>query len=183
MIAEKTKIPDVILLKPKVFEDKRGFFMETWNKITLKKLGINYDFVQDNHSKSRKNTLRGIHYQIKNPQGKLVRVTQGKIFDVAVDLRKNSPAFGKWVGSILSAENKHILWVPPKFGHAFLVLSDTAEIQYKCTDFYNPSEERVIIWNDKTLGIKWPIDEHKTLLLSNKDLNGNRFMNSEVFTF
>lgn len=149
MIVKKTKISDVWLLKPKVFADKRGFFMETWNKKLFAEIGINYDFVQDNHSRSVKNTLRGIHYQIKNPQGKLVRVSQGEVYDVAVDLRKNSGDFGKWIGCHLSAENKHMLWIPPGFGHAFLVLSEFAEFQYKCTDLYNPDGERCIAWEDR----------------------------------
>jgi dTDP-4-dehydrorhamnose 3,5-epimerase len=182
MKVEKTEISGVLLLKPKVFKDKRGFFMETWNRKTFSELGINYDFVQDNHSRSVKNTLRGIHYQIENPQGKLIKVTQGEVFDVAVDLRKSSPTFGKWVARNLSAENKHMLWIPPKFGHAFLVLSEIAELQYKCTDFYNPKGERCIIWNDMNLGIKWPYINQNLLLLSDKDLNGINLNFSEVFT-
>jgi dTDP-4-dehydrorhamnose 3,5-epimerase len=182
MIVEKTEIPDVLLLKPKVFEDERGFFMETWNKRTFSELGINYDFVQDNHSRSVKNTLRGIHYQIENPQGKLVRVTQGEVFDVAVDLRKSSPTFGKWVGRNLSADNKHMLWIPPGFGHAFLVLSETAEFQYKCTDFYNPTSERCIIWNDKSFNISWPVKDFAHLILSPKDEQGQSFEKAEIFS-
>lgn len=181
MVVEKTEIPDVLLLKPKVFEDERGFFMETWNKKTFAELGINYDFVQDNHSRSVKNTLRGIHYQVENPQGKLVRVSEGEVFDVAVDLRKNSLTFGKWVGCNLSAKNKHILWIPPGFGHAFLVLSETAEFQYKCTDFYNPSAERCIIWNDASLNISWPVSELSELLLSAKDEQGQSFSKAEYY--
>jgi len=179
MIVEKTAIPDVLLLKPKVFEDERGFFIETWNRRTFKELGIDHDFVQDNHSRSVKNTLRGIHYQIENPQGKLVRVTHGEVFDVAVDLRKSSPTFGKWVGQSLSAENKHLLWVPPGFGHAFLVLSETAEFQYKCTDYYNPAAERCIIWNDKSLNINWPLFKERELFLSQKDSQGKSFFQTD----
>lgn len=175
MIVEKTAIPDVLLLKPRVFEDERGFFIETWNRRTFKELGIDYDFVQDNHSRSVKNTLRGIHYQIENPQGKLVRVTKGEVLDVAVDLRKNSPTFGKWVGQVLSAENKHLLWVPPGFGHAFLVLSETAEFQYKCTDYYNPKAERAILWNDPQLLINWPLNELNDIIMSEKDQNAGKF--------
>lgn len=182
MIVEKTEIPDVLLLKPKVFEDERGFFMETWNRRTFKELGIDCDFVQDNHSRSVKNTLRGIHYQIENPQGKLVRVSQGEVFDVAVDLRKSSPTFGKWVGCNLSAENKNLLWIPPGFGHAFLVLSDVAEFQYKCTDFYYPKSERTIIWNDKDLSIKWPNIDNNDFIVSGKDKAGLSFVMSEFFS-
>ncbi|MEW6712333.1 MAG: dTDP-4-dehydrorhamnose 3,5-epimerase [Candidatus Riflebacteria bacterium] len=183
MIVEQTEIPDVLLLKPKVFEDDRGFFMETWNKRTFAELGINHDFVQDNHSRSVKNTLRGIHYQIENPQGKLVRVTQGEVFDVAVDLRKSSPTFGKWFSQILSAKNKKMLWVPPGFGHAFLVLSETSEFQYKCTDFYNSDAERCIIWNDMQLKIDWPISEEKELIISSKDIGGKAFSDADYFYF
>lgn len=182
MIVEKTEISDVLLLKPRVFKDDRGFFMETWNRKTFKDLGIDYDFVQDNHSRSVKNTLRGIHYQIENPQGKLVRVTQGEVFDVAVDLRKSSETFGKWVGRNLSAENKYLLWVPPGFGHAFLVLSDIAEFQYKCTDFYNPSSERCIIWNDKQIAIDWPIMQRVQPMLSAKDRVGKFLSDSELYS-
>lgn len=182
MIVEKTEIPDVLLLKPKVFEDERGFFMETWNKRTFAEIGINYDFVQDNHSRSVKNTLRGIHYQIENPQGKLVRVTQGEVFDVAVDLRKSSPTFGKWVGCNLTAENKHMLWIPPGFGHGFLVLSDIAEFQYKCTDFYSPKAERCIVWNDPNIAIHWPFSNNEAaLVISKKDRNGEIFVDAECY--
>lgn len=180
MIVEKTEIPDVLLLKPKVFEDERGFFMETWSRKTFKELGINYDFVQDNHSRSVKNTLRGIHYQIENPQGKLVRVTQGEVFDVAVDLRKSSPTFGKWVGRNLSAENKHLLWIPPGFGHAFLVLSSFSELQYKCSDYYTPKFERCIYWKDKSLGIEWPIAKNIDPIISKKDGAGLEFRQAEI---
>jgi dTDP-4-dehydrorhamnose 3,5-epimerase len=182
MKVEKTEIPDVLLLEPKVFKDKRGFFMETWNNKTFSELGINYNFVQDNHSRSVKNTLRGIHYQIENPQGKLLRVTQGEVFDVAVDLRKSSSTFGKWVARNLSAKNKRMLWIPPKFGHAFLVLSETAELQYKCTDFYNPAGERCIIWNDVELNINWPLSPKViTPILSSKDKIGISFAESFKF--
>ncbi|HAE38210.1 MAG TPA: dTDP-4-dehydrorhamnose 3,5-epimerase, partial [Candidatus Riflebacteria bacterium] len=142
-----TGIPDVLLIEPQVFGDQRGFFMETWNRKKFAAAGLDFDFVQDNHSSSIKGTLRGLHYQISNPQGKLVRVTAGEVFDVAVDLRKGSPTFGRWEGTILSAENQRLFWVPPGFAHGFLVLSETAEFQYKCTDYYNPASERCIIWN------------------------------------
>ena len=176
MLIEKTEIPDVLLITPKVFNDARGFFMEVWNQAEFFKNGLDLKFVQDNHSKSVKGTLRGIH-----SQGKLVRVTQGKVFDIAVDLRKSSPYFGKWIGRILSDENKQMMWIPPKFGHGFYVLSDTAEFQYKCTDLYNPKAERSIVWNDKTIGVEWPIEPGTTPLLSPKDVNGLPFEKADVF--
>lgn len=165
----ETKIPAVKLIEPKVFGDERGFFMETWNEQAFRDAGINATFVQDNHSRSVKNTLRGLHYQIKQPQGKLVRVTRGEVFDVAVDLRTNSPTFGQWVGEYLSEENNRILWVPPGFAHGFLVTSDTADFQYKCTDFYSPEHERSILWNDPTLNVNWGVANPEDLLLSGKD--------------
>jgi dTDP-4-dehydrorhamnose 3,5-epimerase len=165
-------IPDVILFEPKVFGDERGFFMESFNqKIFEKAVGSTITFVQDNHSKSVKNVLRGLHYQIKNPQGKLVRVTQGEVFDVAVDIRKNSPTFGQWVGEVLSAENKKQLWVPAGFAHGFVTLSDTAEFLYKTTDYYFPEFERAILWNDQDVSIDWPLDGLP--LLSQKDANAS----------
>jgi dTDP-4-dehydrorhamnose 3,5-epimerase len=165
----ETRIPDVKLIEPKVFGDERGFFMETWNERAFREAGIDATFVQDNHSRSVKNTLRGLHYQIKQPQGKLVRVTRGEVFDVAVDLRANSPTFGQWVGEVLSEENNRILWVPPGFAHGFLVTSDTADFQYKCTDIYAPEHERSIRWNDPTLKVNWGIANPEDLLLSSKD--------------
>lgn len=180
MKIEKLQIPDVLLLTPKVFCDERGFFMETWNKQSLAEQGFDFDFVQDNHSKSVKGTLRGLHYQMCHTQGKLVRVTQGKVFDVAVDLRKDSPTFGKWVGAVLTEDNKQMLWIPPKFAHGFYVISETAEFQYKCTDFYDPTSERSIIWNDNTIGIEWPLDGNKPLL-SEKDKKGKKFTEADVF--
>ncbi|AHI29131.1 dTDP-4-dehydrorhamnose 3,5-epimerase [Marinobacter similis] len=167
----ETSIPDVKLIEPKVFGDERGFFMETWNEHTFRKIGIEATFVQDNHSRSVKNTLRGLHYQIRQPQGKLVRVTRGEVFDVAVDLRPGSANFGQWVGEHLSEENKRMLWVPPGFAHGFLVISETADFQYKCTDFYAPEYERSIIWNDPEIGIHWSAKESE-VLLSNKDRRG-----------
>lgn len=180
MKIEKLQIPDVLLLTPKVFCDERGFFMETWNKQSLSEQGFNFDFVQDNHSKSVKGTLRGLHYQMSHTQGKLVRVTQGKVFDVAVDLRKDSPTFGKWVGAVLTDDNKQMLWIPPKFAHGFYVISETAEFQYKCTDFYDPTSERSIIWNDETIGIEWPLNGNEPLL-SEKDKKGKKFTEADVF--
>ncbi|WP_458527207.1 dTDP-4-dehydrorhamnose 3,5-epimerase [Onishia taeanensis] len=169
----ETRIPDVKLIEPKVFGDERGFFMETWNEKAFHEAGIDATFVQDNHSRSIKNTLRGLHYQIKQPQGKLVRVTHGEVFDVAVDLRKDSPTFSQWVGEYLSEENNRMLWMPPGFAHGFLVISKTADFQYKCTDFYAPEYERTIMWNDESIGIEWNVKDVDSLLLSPKDLKGN----------
>lgn len=171
----ETEIPAVKLIEPKVFGDERGFFMEAWNEKAFREAGINATFVQDNHSRSVKNTLRGLHYQIKQPQGKLVRVTRGEVFDVAVDLRSNSPTFGQWVGEYLSEENNRILWVPPGFAHGFLVTSDTADFQYKCTDFYAPEYERSIVWDDASLQINWGTVTRNDLLISDKDAEGNSF--------
>lgn len=176
----ETRIPDVKMIKPKVFGDERGFFMETWNARAFAEAGIDVTFVQDNHSRSVKNTLRGLHYQIKQPQGKLVRCTRGEVFDVAVDLRKNSPTFGQWVGEILSEENQYQLWVPPGFAHGFLVMSETADFQYKCTDFYAPEYERSLMWNDGDIGIVWPLKSERPIL-SDKDLMGEGFCDAEVY--
>ncbi len=169
-----TNIPDVKIIDPDVFGDERGFFMETWNQKEFeeKVTGKKTLFVQDNHSKSKQGILRGLHYQTENTQGKLVRVISGEVFDVAVDIRKDSPTFGQWVGELLSAENKRQLWVPEGFAHGFYVTSETAEFTYKCTDFYNPKAEVSIAWNDPTLKIRWPIPDNVTPLLSNKDSNG-----------
>jgi dTDP-4-dehydrorhamnose 3,5-epimerase len=173
-------IPEVILFEPKVFGDERGFFMESFNQRVFEQvIGQVVTFVQDNHSKSSKNVLRGLHYQIKNPQGKLVRVTQGEVFDVAVDIRKNSPTFGKWVGEVLSAENKKQLWVPEGFAHGFLTLSETAEFLYKTTNYYFPEYDRCIRWNDTTIGIDWPTNA--VPLVSDKDRIGSEISNAEVF--
>ncbi|WP_454442527.1 dTDP-4-dehydrorhamnose 3,5-epimerase [Vibrio bathopelagicus] len=166
-----TRIADVKIIEPKVFGDDRGFFMETWNKKQLEELvtGRPTSFVQDNHSKSKKGTLRGLHYQTENTQGKLVRVISGEVFDVAVDIRKDSVTFGQWVGEFLSAENKRQLWVPEGFAHGFYVMSDMAEFVYKCTDFYNPTAEISIAWNDPDLGIEWPLTQEQSIQLSEKD--------------
>ena len=171
----ETKIPAVKLIEPKVFGDERGFFMETWNEKAFREGGINATSVQDNHSRSVKNTLRGLHYQIKQPQGKLVRVTRGEVFDVAVDLRPESPTFGHWVGEYLSEENNRMLWVPPRFAHGFLVVSDTADFQYKCTDFYAPEYERSLHWRDPDIGVEWRVCDAGNLRLSEKDINGINF--------
>ena len=176
-----TDLPDVVLIKPRVFGDARGFFMETWEANVFAASGLDIKFVQDNHSLSVKNTLRGLHYQIRHPQGKLVRVVAGEVFDVAVDLRRSSPSFGKWVGVILSAENKQQLWVPPGFAHGFLVLSDTAEFVYKCTDYYAPQHERTLFWNDSEIGIEWPLSAGQVPLLSDKDRAGKRLPEAEVY--
>ncbi len=166
-------IPDVLLLAPRVFEDERGFFYESFNQQVFEAaLGKQIHFVQDNHSKSRKGVLRGLHYQDPHAQGKLVRVIQGEVFDVAVDIRKNSATYGKWVGEILSADNKKQLWIPEGFAHGFLVLSETAEFLYKTTDYYHPECEKVLLWNDSDLAIDWPI---KCPIVSGKDAQGKRF--------
>ena len=176
-----TEIPEVILIEPRVFGDDRGFFMETYRQEKFAAAGIDYMFVQDNHSRSIRGTLRGLHYQINHTQGKLVRAVLGEVFDVAVDLRRSSPKFGKWVGYRLSAENKNMLWIPPGFGHGFYTLSDWAEVVYKATDFYSQPDERSIIWNDPDIGIKWPDQVHETLILSEKDAQGATLINAEVF--
>jgi dTDP-4-dehydrorhamnose 3,5-epimerase len=180
MQATPLAIPDVILLEPRVFGDARGFFFESFNQRQFEAaIGRPVRFVQDNHSKSAKNVLRGLHYQIQQPQGKLVRVVQGAVFDVAVDIRQSSPTFGQWVGEILSADNKRQLWVPAGFAHGFVVLSDTAEFLYKTTDYYAPEHERCILWNDPAIGIQWPIDAAP--LLSAKDAIGLLLADAEVF--
>jgi dTDP-4-dehydrorhamnose 3,5-epimerase len=175
-----TEIPGVLIFKPKVFGDERGFFMESFNRRAwLAATGVDRDFVQDNHSRSRRGVLRGLHYQIRQPQGKLVRVVSGEVFDVAVDLRRSSPTFGKWAGVRLSAENKLQFWVPPGFGHGFMVLSEEADFLYKATDFYAPEHERAIIWNDPDLDIAWPADTPPEL--SAKDEAAPLFRDAEVF--
>lgn len=162
-----TRLPDVLLLEPKVFGDARGFFMESWNRQTFADLGLNLDFVQDNHSRSARGVLRGLHYQLNQPQGKLVRVTSGAVFDVAVDLRRSSPHFGQWTGHELSADNQRMLWVPPGFGHGFLVLSESADFLYKTTAYYAPQWDRGIRWDDPDIGVQWPLELAPTL--SGKD--------------
>lgn len=177
----ETDIPDVKIIEPTVFGDERGFFMETWNQKRFEELvtGKPTQFVQDNHSKSKKGILRGLHYQTENTQGKLVRVVSGEVFDVAVDIRKDSPTFGKWVGVYLSAENKRQLWVPEGFAHGFYVTSDEAEFVYKCTDYYNPTAEISLRWNDLSIGIEWPLNEEPILSIrDNNALNFHAFLNS-----
>lgn len=178
---EKLPIPDVVLLTPEVFGDERGFFMETFRQSEFEAHCGNYQFVQDNHSKSAQGILRGLHYQYKQPQGKLVRVTQGEVFDVAVDMRKNSPTFGQWVGITLNAENKQMLWVPPGFAHGFYVTSKEAEFQYKCTDYYAPGDEVSVSWSDSTLNIIWPLVNGELPYVSDKDAAAFDFANAPVF--
>lgn len=155
----ETDLPGVLILEPRVFGDERGFFQETWNAETFKALGLDLHFVQDNHSRSQRGVLRGLHYQDPQPQGKLVRVTAGAVFDVAVDIRRSSPHFGRWTGVELSAANKRMLWVPEGFAHGFLCLADDTDFLYKCTDFYRPAQEHALLWNDPAIGIDWPLGD------------------------
>ena len=175
----RTEIPEILILEPKVFEDARGFFLESYNRRTFKDVtGIDVDFVQDNHSRSAKNVLRGLHYQIERPQGKLIRVTFGEVWDVAVDLRKSSKTFGRWVGFCLKSGSKQIAWIPPGFGHGFVVISEAADVQYKTTDYYSPQHERVLLWNDPEVGIKWPV---ASPILNERDQRGTPLHQAEVF--
>ena len=170
-----TKLDEVKIIEPTVFGDDRGFFLESFNSKQFEAHGLPTRFVQDNHSRSQQGVLRGLHYQIKNPQGKLVRVTRGEVFDVAVDMRESSPQFGQWVGVTISESNRRQLWVPPGYAHGFLVLSKTADFQYKCTDFYAPEHERSLLWNDSRLGVHWPIPSDETPLLADKDAAASSF--------
>ena len=181
MLVRKTAIPDVYIIKPKLFEDDRGFFMETFQADEYAMQGIPGEFVQDNHSGSMRGVLRGLHYQIRQVQGKLVQVVVGEIFDVAVDIRRSSHSFGKWIGQRLSVENKLQLWIPPGFAHGFYVLSDWAEVIYKTTNFYAPGWERTIHWNDPEIGIDWPLIDGKLPILSEKDSQGERLQEAEIF--
>ena len=175
-----TAIPDVLIIEPKVFGDERGFFFESFNQLRFEEVaGVRCNFVQDNHSRSTRNVLRGLHYQIRQPQGKLVRVVAGEVFDVAVDIRKSSPTFGRWVGTRLSADNKRQLWIPPGFAHGFLVLSETAEFLYKTTDYWAQEHERCLRWNDPAIGVEWPADASPQL--SAKDTAGTLLAQAEVF--
>ncbi len=176
-----TQLKDVKILRPEVFGDERGFFMETFRDSEFRAKVADYVFVQDNHSKSNQGVLRGLHYQIKHPQGKMVRVISGKVFDVAVDIRKNSPDFGRWTGAVLSAENKDMFWVPPGFAHGFYVMTENAEFVYKCTDYYAPEYEKSILWNDEKIGIEWPLVNGKDPVLSLKDKAGFLLEDAEVF--
>ncbi len=164
-----TALRDVVLIEPRVHGDERGFFLETWHRERFAQAGIDYEFVQDNHSRSVRGTLRGLHFQRAHVQGKLVRVTSGEVFDVAVDVRRSSPDFGRWAGMRLSAANRRSLWVPPGFAHGFLVLSDVADFVYKCTDYYDPESERAIRWNDPAIGIDWPLEPGISPILSARD--------------
>lgn len=176
-----TAIPDLLIIEPTVFGDERGFFFESFNQKVFEKLtGLSVHFVQDNHSRSARHVLRGLHYQIRQPQSKLVRVLSGEVFDVAVDIRKSSPAFGQWVGTVLSAENKRMLWVPTGFAHGFFVLSEYAEVFYKTTDYWAPEHERAILWNDPDLAINWPLNGNIPVL-SKKDQQAVPFAQAELF--
>jgi dTDP-4-dehydrorhamnose 3,5-epimerase len=175
----ETSLPGILVLEPKVFGDDRGFFFESYNKSALANAGITFEFVQDNHSRSVRNVLRGLHYQVKQPQGKLVRVIAGEVFDVAVDIRRSSPNCGKWVGINLSADSKRMVWIPPGFAHGFKVLSETAEVLYKATDYWVPEHERCIIWNDPDLAIRWP--PQGAPILSAKDKSGRPLKGAELY--
>jgi dTDP-4-dehydrorhamnose 3,5-epimerase len=180
MHIQTTAIPDILVIEPKVFGDNRGFFYESFNERRFAELtGVETSFVQDNHSKSAKNVLRGLHYQIQQPQGKLVRVVAGEVFDVAVDIRKRSPTFGKWIGVMLSAENKRQLWIPEGFAHGFVVTSESAEFLYKTTDYWAPEHERAILWNDPAIGIQWPTESSP--VLSAKDASAKYLSMAETF--
>ena len=175
-----TSLPDVLLIVPPIFEDDRGFFLESWNERTFRQAGLDVCFRQDNHSRSARNVLRGLHYQLTQPQGKLVRCVSGAIFDVAVDLRRSSASFGKWVGVELSETNRHMLWIPPGFGHGFLVLSAQADVLYKTTDFFSAESDCAVLWSDPEIGIDWPLDGPP--ILSRKDADGRRLADAELFS-
>jgi dTDP-4-dehydrorhamnose 3,5-epimerase len=181
MIFRNLFVNGLVIIQPKSFEDDRGFFYESFHKQKFLEGGIHLDIVQQNHSGSKKNILRGLHYQIKNSQGKLVRALKGEVFDVAVDLRKTSPTFGEWEGVVLSEENKQLLWIPPGFAHGFFVMSDWAEVEYCTTDIYSPEHERTIIWNDPDLNIAWPIPDGEQPILSTKDSQGKLFKDAEIY--
>lgn len=177
-----TAIPEVLILEPEVFGDERGFFYESYNQRRFRELtGLAPDFVQDNHSKSARHVLRGLHYQVRQPQGKLIRVVAGEVFDVAVDIRRSSPTFGKWVGVTLSADNKRQFWIPPGFAHGFVVTSESAESLYKTTDYWAPEHERCIAWNDPAIGVEWPIGVDVAPILSGKDRLGKLLADAELF--
>jgi dTDP-4-dehydrorhamnose 3,5-epimerase len=176
-----TEIADVVLIRPKVFGDPRGYFFETWEERKFAAGGLDVKFVQDNHSHSTRGVLRGLHYQMPHTQGKLVRVAFGSVFDVAVDIRRSSPTFGRWVGMELSDQNHHMLWVPPGFAHGYLTLSESADFLYRCTDFYHPSSERAILWNDPDLNVVWPLLEGLQPILSAKDSVARPFRQAEYF--
>jgi dTDP-4-dehydrorhamnose 3,5-epimerase len=175
------EIPEVVRIESRVFADERGFFLETYHRQQFQAAGLPTDFVQDNHSGSRKGALRGLHYQIRQAQGKLVRVIAGAVFDVAVDLRRSSPTFGRWVGAALSAEDKDQLWIPPGFAHGFYVLSAWAEVMYKATDYYAPQWERTVLWNDASIGVQWPLPQGEEPVLSEKDRKGLPLAQAEIY--
>lgn len=177
----RTEVDGALIIEPKVFGDARGFFMESWNRRAFAQIGLDVDFVQDNHSRSRRGVLRGLHYQIRQPQGKLVRVSAGTVYDVAVDLRRSSPTFGQWAGVELSEENRHMFWVPPGCAHGFLVLSESADFLYKATDYYAPEHERAILWSDPDLAIDWPLAGIGEPLLAAKDAAAPRLRDAEVY--
>lgn len=179
MTTVQTPISEVLIFEPKVFGDARGFFFESFNEKEFQKAGVATNFVQDNHSRSSKNVLRGLHYQISHPQGKLIRVVRGEVFDVAVDLRRSSRTFGKWVSAVLSEDNKRILWIPPGFAHGFLACSDIVDFLYKTTDFYSPADERTLMWNDPELAINWPLRGNP--IVSRKDEQGSNLRDAECF--
>jgi len=178
---EALSIPEVLLITPRVFGDARGFFLESWNRRSFAAAGLDLDFVQDNHSRSQRGVLRGLHYQIRQAQGKLVRVVAGEVFDVAVDLRRSSPHFGRWVGAILSADNARMLWIPPGFAHGFLVLSEQADFLYKATDYYLPEAERCLRWDDPSVGVDWPLPPGSQPILAAKDAAGRLLAELECF--
>jgi dTDP-4-dehydrorhamnose 3,5-epimerase len=175
----RTALPEVLVLTPRIFSDDRGFFFESWNARTFAAAGIDAEFVQDNHSRSRRGVLRGLHYQIEHPQGKLVRVVTGEVFDVVVDLRKSSSNFGRWAGVTLSAENNQMMWIPPGFAHGFLTLSDTADFLYKTTDYWYPEHERTLLWSDPALGIDWPLDGAPNV--APKDATGTALARADLY--
>lgn len=181
MDVETTPLSGVLLLRPKVFGDERGFFLESWNARTFADVGINVDFVQDNHSRSRQGILRGMHFQTEQTQGKLVRVTRGRVFDAVVDLRADSPTLGQWYGCLLTAEGHEMLWVPPGFAHGFYVVSEEADFLYKCTDYYHPASEVSLAWNDPKVGIEWPLVDGAAPALSGKDAAGRSFDELPLF--
>jgi dTDP-4-dehydrorhamnose 3,5-epimerase len=178
---EPTAIREVVLIKPKVFADARGHFFESWAERKFAQAGLDLKFVQDNQNRSERHVLRGLHYQLTRPQGKLVRVVTGAVFDVAVDLRRSSPTFGRWVGAELTADNHHMLWVPPGFGHGFVVLSESVHFLYKCTEFYYPEDERAIRWDDPDLGIRWPLPPGTLPVISGRDAAARAFRDAETY--
>jgi dTDP-4-dehydrorhamnose 3,5-epimerase len=181
MELEPTRLPEVVLIKPRVSCDTRGFFFETWQEQKFSAVGIDMPFVQDNHSHSTRHTLRGLHFQVQHPQGKLVRVTRGEVFDVAVDIRRSSPSFGQWVGVVLNDTNHHMLWVPPGFAHGYLALSEEIDFLYKCTDYYAPQHERAIRWDDPQLAVKWPLPAGIAPTLSTRDAVAPLFRQAELY--